>query len=161
MGAVYGVAQSQTRLKRLSSSSSSYVEQQHSSKPRKAKITLKGALDRTSNIYLCCCCVYLGVSDSCNPIRCQSHRLPARFLCPWDSPGKNTGVSCHFLLQEIFLTQESNPGLLHCRQTLYQLSNKGSPFFVFPVLIVTTPSIPLSSKSILECESFRVEVGHG
>ena len=34
-------------------------------------------------------------------------------LCPWDSPGKNTGVGCHFLLQGIFLTQGSNPRLLH------------------------------------------------
>ena len=34
---------------------------------------------------------------------------PARPLCPWDSPGKNTGVGCHFLLQGIFPTQESNP----------------------------------------------------
>ena len=38
--------------------------------------------------------------------------------------GKNTGVGCYFLLQGIFLTQESNPGLLHCRQILYQLSYK-------------------------------------
>ena len=44
-----------------------------------------------------------------------------------DSPGKNTGVGCHFLLQGIFLTQESNLGLLHCRQTLYHLSHQGSP----------------------------------
>ena len=51
---------------------------------------------------------------------------PTRLLCPWDSPGKNTGVGCHFLLQRIFLTQESNPGLLHCRQLIYQLSYKGS-----------------------------------
>ena len=42
-----------------------------------------------------------------------------------------TGVGCHFLLQEIFLTQESNPGLLHCRQILYQLSYKGSPTSVY------------------------------
>ena len=35
-----------------------------------------------------------------------------RSLCPWDSPGKNTGVGCHALLQGIFLTQESNPYLL-------------------------------------------------
>ena len=41
--------------------------------------------------------------------------------------GKNTGVRCHFLLQGIFLTQGSNPGLLHCRWTLYQLSHEGSP----------------------------------
>ena len=49
----------------------------------------------------------------------QPHRLyPAWLLCPWDSPGKNTGVGCHFLLYGIFLTQESNPGHLHCRQTI-------------------------------------------
>ena len=35
---------------------------------------------------------------------------------------------CHFLLQGIFPTQESNPGLLHCKQILYQLSYKGSPY---------------------------------
>ena len=45
---------------------------------------------------------------------------------PWDFPGKNTGVGCHFLLQRIFPTQESNPGLSHCRQTLYHLSHQGS-----------------------------------
>ena len=38
---------------------------------------------------------------------------PARLLCPWGSPGKNTGVGCHAPLQRIFLTQGSNPGLLH------------------------------------------------
>ena len=49
------------------------------------------------------------------------HRLqPARLLCAWDSPGKNTGTGCHFLLQEIFLTQGSNLGLPHCRQILQE-----------------------------------------
>ena len=44
----------------------------------------------------------------------QPHKLwPARLLCPWDFPGKNTGVGCHFLLQGIFPTQGSNPCLLH------------------------------------------------
>ena len=43
-------------------------------------------------------------------------------LCPWDSPGKNTEMSCHFLLQGISPAQGSNPGLLHCRQILYPLS---------------------------------------
>ena len=38
---------------------------------------------------------------------------PRGLLCPWDSPGKNTGVGCHFLLQGIFPTQGWNPGLLH------------------------------------------------
>ena len=36
-------------------------------------------------------------------------------------PGKNTGVGCHFLLQGIFPTAGSNPGLPHCRQTLYRM----------------------------------------
>jgi len=48
-------------------------------------------------------------------------------LCPWNSPGKNTGVSSHSLLQGIFPTQGSNPRLLHCRQILYHLSHQGSP----------------------------------
>ena len=47
--------------------------------------------------------------------------------CPWNSPGQNTGVGSLSLLQGIFPTQGSNPGLPHCRQILYQLSYKGSP----------------------------------
>ena len=43
---------------------------------------------------------------------------------PWDSPGKNTGVGCHFLLQGIFPSQGLNSGLPHCRQTLYPLSHR-------------------------------------
>ena len=46
---------------------------------------------------------------------------------PWNSPGQNTGVGSLSLLQGIFLTQELNQGLLHCRQILYQLSSEGSP----------------------------------
>ena len=46
-------------------------------------------------------------------------------LCPWDSPGKGSGVGCHFLLQEIFPTQELNLGLPHYRQMLYPLSHRG------------------------------------
>ena len=58
----------------------------------------------------------------------QHHGLqPARLLSQWDFPGKNTGVDCHFLLQVIFLTQELNSGLLHCRQTLYHLSHQRRP----------------------------------
>ena len=49
-----------------------------------------------------------------------------RLLRPWDFPGKSAGVDCHFLLQGIFPTQESNPGLPLCRQTLYHLSHQGS-----------------------------------
>ena len=70
----YGVAQSRTRLKRFSSSSSIYS--------------------------------------------------------PWNSPGQNTGVGSLSLLQGLFPTQGSNPGLLHCSQILYQLSHKGSSSFL-------------------------------
>ena len=52
--------------------------------------------------------------------------MGCRLLCPWNFPGKGTGVGCHFLLLEIFLTQVLNPSLLHCRQTLYHLSHQGA-----------------------------------
>ena len=58
------------------------------------------------------------VSDSLRP-----HRL----YSPWSSPGQNTGMDSLSLLQGIFPTQGSNPGLLHWGQILYQLSHKGSP----------------------------------
>ena len=58
----------------------------------------------------------------CDPMDCS---LPGS-SAHGDSPGMNTGVGCHFLLQGTFLTQGSNLGLLDCRQTLYQLSYKGS-----------------------------------
>ena len=61
------------------------------------------------------------VSESLGP-----HGLkPTRLLCPWDSPGKNTGVGCHFLLPAIFPTQGLNPSLLYCRRILYQLRHQG------------------------------------
>ena len=71
-------------------------------------------------------CVCSVVSDSLPP-----HGLwPATLLCPWSFPGKNTGVGCHFLLQEFFLTQGSNPYFcVSCigKPILYQLPHLGSP----------------------------------
>ena len=81
--------------------------------------------------------------DSLLPHRRQPTRLPH----PWDSPGKNTGAGCHFLLQcmkvnslgqntglgslsllqGIFLTQGSNPGILHCRWILLPAEPQGKP----------------------------------
>ena len=66
--------------------------------------------------------VFVLVAQSC-PTLCDPNRL----LCPWNSPGRNTGVSCRSLLQGIFPTQRSNLGLLHCRQILDRLSHEGSP----------------------------------
>ena len=59
----------------------------------------------------------------CDPVDCG----PPGSSIHGDSPGKNTGVVCHALLQGIFPTQESNPGFPHCRLILYHLSHQGSP----------------------------------
>ena len=58
---------------------------------------------------------------------CISKKVCSRQYSPWNSPGQNTGVGSCSLLQGIFSTQGSNPGLPHCRRILYQLSHKGSP----------------------------------
>ena len=63
------------------------------------------------------------VSDSLPPHGLTSFML----LCPWHSPGKNTGVGCHSLLQRIFPGQGLNSGLPHSRQILYHLSHQGNP----------------------------------
>ena len=57
----------------------------------------------------------------CHPMDCSTPGC-----CPWNSPGKNTGMGCHFLLQRIFSTQGLNPGLLHRRQILYCPRHQGS-----------------------------------
>ena len=73
----------------------------------------------------------------CSPPGSSVHR---------DSPGKNTGMGCHALLQGIFPTQGLNPGLPHCRQIAYHLSHQGSillllthltlqPYFVDIIII--------------------------
>ena len=58
------------------------------------------------------CVVCVLVIKSC-PTLAIPWTVPAKLLCPWDSPGKNIGVGCHFLLQGIFPTQEWNLCLLH------------------------------------------------
>ena len=63
------------------------------------------------------------VPTLCDPMDCS----PTRLLCPWNSPGWNTGVDSCSLLHVIFPTQGSNPGLPHCWQILYHLSHQGSP----------------------------------
>ena len=76
--------------------------------------------------------------------RFQLFATPWIVACPWNSPGKNTGVGCHSLLQEIFLTQESNPYLLHYRQILYRLSHMGSPLNdVSGVITISTFTLAL------------------
>ena len=66
-------------------------------------------------------CLTLGNPMDCRPL------WPARLLCPWSSPDKNTGEGCHSLLQGIIPIQGSNSGLPHCRQILYHLSHQERP----------------------------------
>ena len=75
---------------------------------------------RDISFYLCKSQSHSVVSDSLQP-----HEL----YSPWNSPGQNTGVGSLSLLQGIFQTQGSNPGLPHCRRIPYQLSHKGSPIY--------------------------------
>ena len=105
-----------------------------------------------------CVCVLLSrsvVSISLQPLGLQ----PTRLLCPWNFPGKNTWVGCHFFLQGIFPTQGSNPRLLcllhwrvdslptelsgkqftGCDQRTLTLRDKiewGQPLFCFVVIII-------------------------
>ena len=65
--------------------------------------------------------------------------LPHGLYSPWNSPGQNTGVGSHSLLQGIFPTLGLNPGLLHCRQILYQLSHKGSPYYLVGPNVIMSP----------------------
>ena len=70
-----------------------------------------------------------------------SHVWPHGLYSPWNSPGQNTGVGSLFLHQGIYPTPGSDPGLLHCGQILYQLSQKGSP------RILEWVAYPFSSRS--------------
>jgi len=92
----------------------------------------------------------LSYAQSC-PTVCE----PARLLCPWDSPGKNTGVSCHGLLQGIFTTQGLNPCLLHFldwQADSLSLSYLGSPYLTFFKLL------NLSVQKHLNTDSYKIKI---
>ena len=71
-----------------------------------------------------CCGLLWLVGEICSVV--SNSLQPHRLYSPWNSPGQNTGVGSHSLLEGIFPTQGSNPGLPHCRWILYQLSHNGS-----------------------------------
>ena len=78
----------------------------------------------------CVCAVLCLVAQSCptlcDPMDCSSPGSSVH----QDSPGKNTGVGCHALLQGIFPNQGWNPGLPHCRWILHHMSHQGSPIIL-------------------------------
>ena len=75
-----------------------------------------------------CCCH--SVPQSCwTLVHLRPHGLqPVQLLCPWDSPGKNTGVGCRFLLQGIFPTQGWNLHLLHWQVGSLPRAPPGNPY---------------------------------
>ena len=80
--------------------------------------------------------------------RAQLFAIPWTVVCtkllrPWDFPGNSTGVGCHFLLQGIFPTQGSNPGLPHCRQTLYHLSHQASLIILLCLIFINDGEFPV------------------
>ena len=85
----------------------------------------------------------------------------ARLLCPWNSPGKNTGMGCHSLLQGIFLTQILNPGL----QILYRVNHQGRPYkgsiVIIPILQFRKPRIRESFCNVCEVTQSAGKKGQG
>ena len=79
-----------------------------------------------------------------------------------DSPGKNAGVGCHALLQEIFPTQGLNSDLPQCKQTLYLLSHQGSPKILEWVAIHSSKDLPHSGielgSPLLKVDSLAAEL---
>ena len=87
------------------------------------------------------CCL---VAKSC-PTLCHTS-----LFCLWDFPGKNTGMSCHFLLQGIFPTQGSNPSLLHWQEDSLPPSHQGSSqYWIFISLFFSRNDSP-SSQAIYQ-----------
>ena len=99
------------------------------------------------------------ISQSC-PTLCN----PMDYSSPGSSihgvsPGKNTGVGCHTLLQGIFTTQGSNPGLPYCRQTLYHLSHRGhlSYSIIYPNIVDNSPQLCRAMGRALKANSSQLD----
>ena len=115
-------------------------------------------------LYLCCAEVSHPVVSDCS----WPHGLyPARLLCPWGFPGKNTEVGCHFLLQGIFPTQGSNLNLMYWQVGSLLLESPGKPLlgketrtllFVLILPLVTSNSVwfkGLLSLSVTEGQKLK------
>ena len=104
--------------------------------------------------------VLVSAIQQCESTLSESHSIvsdslqPHGLFGPWNSPGQSTSVGSLSLLQGIFPMQGSDPGLLHCRQTLYQLSRLGSPestlrAHVFPPSCASFTSTPIPPLSVV------------
>ena len=98
------------------------MQSRHSPQTARDSLFFK-KLKKRPRIEFCCCTQLLSCLTLCDPMDYS----PPETSVHGDSPGKNTGVGCQALLQRIFPTPGSNPGLPHCRQILYCLNHQGSP----------------------------------
>ena len=108
---------------------------------------------------MCVCLVTQWCLTLYDPMDCS----PPGSSVHGNSPGRNTRVDCHALLQGIFLTQGSNPGLLHYRQIIYCLSHQGSP----RILEWGSPSLPQGifltqelNQGLLRCRQILYQLGY-
>ena len=74
--------------------------------------------------------------------------VAAMLFCPWDSAGQNTEAACHALFQGIFLTQGSNPHLLHWQVDSLTLSHKGSPYALVCTKLLSRVQISVTPCTI-------------
>ena len=99
----------------------------------------QGREDGTRNQKICSD-LYEYTNESCSVV--SDCLRPHGLGSPWNSPGQDTGVGSLSLLQGIFPTQDSNPGLPHCKWILYQLSHKGSPRILEWIPIPSPADLP-------------------
>ena len=92
-----------------------------------------------------CCAWLLSHVRLCNPMAYS----PPGSSVHGESPGKNTGVGCHALLQGILPTQGSNPGLPHCRPILYHLCHQGRELLY--VCVCTRVCVCIKAQVTLWC----------
>ena len=110
----------------------------------------KGRVQITAGLQKGLCCVVLSRFSRVR-LFVTLWTVATRLLCPWDSPGKNTGAGCHGLLQGIFPTQRLNPGLLHLVR--WQVSSLPLVSLGKPSSYVSTPN---DGKDILNAFSIKL-----
>ena len=118
----------------------------------KFEISRKRCKDVKLLIRTCCCCCQVPsvVSDSVRPHRRQPTRLP----CPWDSPGKNAGVGCHFLLQFMKVKSENevSQSCLTLRDPMDCSLPGSSAHGIFQARVLEWVAIAFSESGHKSCE---------
>ena len=101
-------------------------------------------------------------SETCSVV--SDSLWPHKLYSPWNSPDQDTGVGSLSLLQGIFPTQGSSPGLPHCRWILYQLSHKESPrileWVAYPFSSGSSQPRNLTNQGLLHCRQILYQMSY-